>query len=55
MISTGGHIDQKLLKERLRTNVYCKILYMPVLWKLIIIPIQFNLVVDDFVVKFQGK
>ena len=51
----AGELTNKLLKERMDPAGYLEFTCTPILWAHITRPAQFNLVVDDFGVKYTVK
>jgi hypothetical protein len=51
----AGMLANKLLKQQLGLHGYHECLHPPGLWKHVIQPIMFTLIVDDFGIQFTGK
>ena len=54
-LPAAGILTNKLLKLHLEKKGYFELLHTPVLWKHISRPISFELVFDDFGIKYVGK
>ena len=54
-LPAAGIITNKLLKACLAKKGYFELPHTPGLWKHVLRPITFTLVVDDFVVKYEGR
>jgi hypothetical protein len=51
----AGALANKLLRERLAPHGYYEVAHTPGLWRHVLRPISFTLVVDDFGVKYVGN
>ena len=51
----AGILANKLLAKRLAKHCYYQVQHTPGLWRHVSRPIAFALVVDDFLIKYEGK